>query len=40
MFVVQIDASAIARIRLVVDNSGTGQAVVVEAKAITLDSIA
>lgn len=40
LFVVQIDASAIARIRLVVDNSGTGQAVIVEAEAITLDSIA
>ena len=35
----QLDLSAVKRIRVVVDNTGTGQAVAVEVQLITLDSI-
>lgn len=38
-FVAQIDCTAIGRLRVVVDNTGTGQAIAVEAEAVTGDSI-
>lgn len=39
MFPAQIDCSAITRVRVVVDGSGTGQAVAVEGEYVTSDSI-
>lgn len=39
MFIAQLDLSAVGRIRLVADGSGTGQACSVEAHLVTLDSI-
>lgn len=39
MFVAQLDLTAVGRLRLVADGSGTGQAVAVEAHMVTGDSI-
>jgi len=39
MWAIQVDLSAIGRLRLVADGSGTGQAVAVEALMVTADSI-
>jgi hypothetical protein len=40
MFLARIDVAAIKRMRLVVDNTGTGQAIAVEADMVTADSFA
>lgn len=39
MFVAQVDCAAITRLRVVLDNSGTGQTIAVQADAVTCDSI-
>jgi hypothetical protein len=39
MWAIQVDLSAVGRLRLVADGSGTGQAVAVEAHMVTADSI-
>jgi hypothetical protein len=40
MYVAQLDLSAIGRLRIVADGRNSGQAVAIEAHAVTLDSIA
>ncbi len=39
MFAAQIDCTAVGRLRLVVDGSGTGQAIAVEAELVSADTI-
>lgn len=39
MWAIQVDLSAVGRLRLVADGSGTGQAVAIEAHMVTADSI-